>query len=188
MKNNIIFKLLDQKITGLIQIIITKYKIIKNNIYAGKNIAIKSHVEFYLREGSYIEMGDGCIIQDYAFFQLSGDSSRIILGKDVSVGRFCMITGKKLISIGDFTRIGSFVQIIDVNHGMKKEKLIMNQDSVVGEVIIGKDVWIGAGAKILMDVHIGDGAVIGANAVVTHDIPSYAIAVGVPAKIIKYRE
>jgi acetyltransferase-like isoleucine patch superfamily enzyme len=54
-------------------------------------------------------------------------------------------------------------------------------------VIIGNDVWIGAGAKILRDVHIGDGAVIGANAVVTENIPPNAIAAGVPARIIKYR-
>lgn len=52
---------------------------------------------------------------------------------------------------------------------------------------IGNDVWIGAGAVILRGITIGDGAVIGANAVVTKDIPPYGIAVGNPAKVIKYR-
>lgn len=52
---------------------------------------------------------------------------------------------------------------------------------------IGNDVWIAAGAQILHKVTIGDGAVIGAGAVVTRDIPPYAIAVGIPAKVIKYR-
>lgn len=53
--------------------------------------------------------------------------------------------------------------------------------------IIGHDVWIGHGAVIQAGIHIGNGAVIGSNAVVTKDIPPYAIAAGVPAKIIRYR-
>ena len=53
--------------------------------------------------------------------------------------------------------------------------------------IIGNDVWIAAGAQVLHKANIGDGAIIGGGAVVTHDIPPYAIAVGVPAKIIGYR-
>lgn len=53
--------------------------------------------------------------------------------------------------------------------------------------IIGNDVWIGANAVIMQGVSIGNGAVIGANAVVTNNIPDYAIAVGIPARVIRYR-
>ena len=56
-----------------------------------------------------------------------------------------------------------------------------------GDVIIGNDVWVGMGACILSGVSIGDGAVIGAKAVVAKDVPPYAIVVGNPGKIIKYR-
>ena len=56
-----------------------------------------------------------------------------------------------------------------------------------GPVVIGNDVWVGEGARILSGVTIGDGAVIGSRAVVTKNIPPYAIAVGVPAKVLKYR-
>lgn len=56
-----------------------------------------------------------------------------------------------------------------------------------GQVIIGNDVWIGDDVKIVADAIIGDGAVIGANSVVTKNIPLYAIAVGNPIKVIKYR-
>lgn len=55
------------------------------------------------------------------------------------------------------------------------------------KITIGNDVFIGANVTILDGVTIGDGAVIGAGAVVVHDIPPYAIAVGVPAKVVKYR-
>ena len=89
--------------------------------------------------------------------------------------------------IGDNVLIGSDVQIIDHEHGMVRNDLIRDQPARIGQVVIGDDVWIGAGAKILMDTTIGVGAIIGANAVVTSDIPSYAVAVGVPARVIKYR-
>lgn len=54
-----------------------------------------------------------------------------------------------------------------------------------GPVIIGKNVWVGDKATILPNVNIGDGAIIGANAVVTKDVPPYSVAVGNPAKIVK---
>lgn len=57
----------------------------------------------------------------------------------------------------------------------------------VGECIIGNDVWIGCNSTILRGVVIGDGAVIGANSLVNKDVPPYAIVVGSPAKILKYR-
>lgn len=54
-------------------------------------------------------------------------------------------------------------------------------------VRIGNDVWIGAGVLVRGGVEIGDGAVVGAGAVVTHDIPPYAVACGVPARVIRFR-
>lgn len=56
-----------------------------------------------------------------------------------------------------------------------------------GPIVLDDDVWIGDAAVIMSGVHIGQGAVIGAGAIVTTDIPPYAIAVGSPAKVIKYR-
>lgn len=56
-----------------------------------------------------------------------------------------------------------------------------------GDIVVGNDVWIGSAAYILSGVTIGDGAVIGARAVVAKDVPPYAIVVGNPARVIKYR-
>ena len=64
---------------------------------------------------------------------------------------------------------------------------INKPDLLKGECVIGKDVWIGAGAVILRGVKVGNGAVVGANAVVTKDVDSFSIVGGVPAKLIKYR-
>lgn len=97
--------------------------------------------------------------------------------------------------IGQFCSIGNFVMIGGYQHPYKKmstsprlyrEILGELYDDSNHDVVIGNDVWIGDGAVILKG-KIGDGAIIGANAVVTSDIPSYAIAVGCPAKVTKYR-
>ncbi|MFC3678328.1 acyltransferase [Ferrovibrio xuzhouensis] len=135
-----------------------------------------------------LEIGSGSTIQDEAFFQLTLPNPKVYIGENTVIGRRNIITAKNCIRIGDNVLIGSDVQIIDHGHGVARNVLIREQPALVGMVDIGDDVWIGAGARVLMNTHIGKGAVIGANSVVTHDVPEYGIAVGVPARVIKYRE
>lgn len=65
---------------------------------------------------------------------------------------------------------------------------MIEQGMRTAPVTIGNDVWIGMRSIIMPGVNIGDGSVIGAGAVVTKDVPAYAIVGGVPAKVIKYRK
>jgi acetyltransferase-like isoleucine patch superfamily enzyme len=151
-------------------------------------VVIKHNAEFWLTDNAVLEIGDNCTIQNFAFFQLTKPNPRVIVGDNSVIGRHCMITAKNLIRLGSNVLMGAYVQVIDHNHGIVAGRTIREQPAEIGEVIIGNDVWIGAGAKILANVHIGDGAVIGTNAVVTKDIPANAVAVGVPAQVIRYRE
>lgn len=85
---------------------------------------------------------------------------------------------------------GRFVLITDNGHGrsIAEESNIpplKRKTFSKGPVIIGKNVWIGDKATVLPGVTIGDGAIIGANSVVTKDIPANSIAVGIPAKVVK---
>ena len=89
--------------------------------------------------------------------------------------------------IGKNVQIAAQSYIIDTNHGIKKGTLIKAQQNESAPINIGEDVWIAANVVILKGVNIADGAVIGANALVNSDIPKEGIAVGVPAKVIKYR-
>jgi virginiamycin A acetyltransferase len=101
----------------------------------------------------------------------------------VSVGKFCSIAEDvKIIAGGehDYRNISTF----PLKDRLQGAKLPIRHK---GAIIIGNDVWIGTGAIILAGVKIGDGAVLGAGSVVTHDVPAYAIVAGVPARVIKFR-
>lgn len=147
--------------------------------------------------GKYIVIGRNTIINKYVSITAQyvdgitcNEKCIISIGDNCGIGPYSQITGIKKISIGNGVLTGSHIFITDNSHGeFKYEQLIQrpNLRPLVskGEVIIGNNVWIGAKATILPGVHIGDGAIIGANAVVTHDVPAYSIVVGSPAKIIK---
>jgi len=157
-------------------------------IRGGQDLVIKKNCQFDLTDGSLLKFGKNCVIREFAYFQLTKPTPKCIIEDNVVIGRGSIISCKNNIYIGSNTLIGSFVQIIDHSHGIEKFKFIREQKAIIGEVNIGSDVWIGVGVRILNNVYIGDGAVIGANAVVTKDIPKNAIVVGVPAKVIKYRK
>lgn len=85
--------------------------------------------------------------------------------------------------------IGPDVVILTRTHSIDRVDVPMiEQGFWTGKVTIGNDVWIGMRSVIMPGVNIGNGAVVGAGAVVTKDVPDYAIVGGVPARVIKYRK
>ncbi|WP_455614053.1 acyltransferase [Bacteroides congonensis] len=112
------------------------------------------------------------------------------IGNCVSLGEYSHITCAGEVEIGDDVLTGRFVLITDNGHGQSdmSELLIPPIARKVhsnGKVVIGRNVWIGDKATILSDVRIGEGAIIAANAVVTKDVPAYAVVAGCPARVIK---
>lgn len=122
-------------------------------------------------------------LDDYSYV---GSNSKIM---NADIGKFCSIASDVLIGLGKHptylksTHPGFYSQ--KVNYGFEKEYDI--NYSEYKRIYVGHDVWIGTRAIILDGVNIGIGAIIAAGAVVTKDVPPYAIVAGVPAKIIKYR-
>ncbi|MCW5624027.1 MAG: acyltransferase [Burkholderiales bacterium] len=173
---------------GLIQRVVSAYKAWRYVTRCGADVVIKRSVEFRLAQGAILEIGAGSTIQDWAFFQLTLPNPKVFIGENSVIGRRSIITAKNCVRIGNDVLMGSDVQVIDHSHGVGRSTLIRRQSAEIGVVEIGDDVWIGAGSKILMNARIGKGAIIGANAVVTHDIPEYGIAVGVPARVIRFRD
>lgn len=116
---------------------------------------------------------------------------QIIIGDNVNIETDCHISAINKVSIGNNVLMASFVYISDHSHGN-----VNDMDGVVvaplerplyskGPIIIEDDVWLGEKVSVMPGVHIGRGAIIGANSVVTKDIPAYAVAVGSPAKVIR---
>lgn len=122
------------------------------------------------------------LIEPYC--RLSGDP-QIIIGDNFYLNAGCHLQGN--ITIGRDVMIGPKTVIWGRDHGMSLDQPMKNQVHIKEDIIIGDDVWIAASVTILKGVHIGKGAVIGAGSVVIKNIPEYAIAVGNPAKVIKYR-
>lgn len=128
-----------------------------------------------------------------------------IAGK-ISIGRYTVINGPGTtmtskvhgIEIGNFCSIAKDVSIQEYNHDADRISTYYMRSNIFktgragehiskGAVVIGHDVWIGTKATILSGVKIGNGAIIAANAVVTKDVPAYAIVGGAPARVLKYR-
>lgn len=93
------------------------------------------------------------------------------------------------IRIGSYCLISQFCTLITHNHGHARERTIQSQgiEAAPCDVLIGDDVWLGAGTVLLPGVRIGRGAIIGAGSVVTAEVPSFEIWAGVPARRIGAR-
>ena len=112
--------------------------------------------------------------------------NKIVLGDNVSFHPLCYIDGEGGIEIGDNVSIAHNVTIMSSNHGWSNPNIPIKYNSKsYDKVVIGNDVWIGCGARIMAGVTIGSRCIIAAGAVVTRDCESNSIYGGVPANLIK---
>lgn len=134
-----------------------------------------------------VTLGTRTSVEEGIYIKSVSDAALIDIGTFVFIGRGCEFDVMERVSVGDHTQIAPGCFITDHNHGTAADLRIDQQTCVVGPVIIGRDVWLGARVTVLAGVTIGDGAVVAAHAVVTKDVPPMAIVAGVPAKILCYR-
>ena len=136
--------------------------------------------------GGRIRISNGAAISDGVIIAAYGGSVEI--EPHAYIGPYCVLYGHGGLTIGCNTMIAAHTVIIPANHGFSRIDMPMNAQPLTRQgIAIGEDVWIGAGCKVLDGVRIGKGAVIGAGSVVTKDIESYAVAVGVPATVVRSR-
>ena len=181
-------------ITGVVNLLSTiRCRILIGNV--GDNTKFRKQCLLQGDLLSKVVIGKSCDFDSYCV--IGARTSDYYMGKDIiTIGDNCVfgqynhITATNRIKIGNNLLTGRFVLITDNSHGDYSYDNLQKHPSSrkiisKGEVVIGDNVWIGDKVSIMGGVHIGDGCIIGANSVVTHDIPCYSIAVGSPAKIVK---
>ena len=127
---------------------------------AGRNLRIKRNadISMFIEIGDFSELGTNCIIQSNTVI-----GTHVIMGPDVKI----------------YTKNHKFDRL---------DMPIQDQGHTNEKTVIGNDVWLGANVIVLPGVTIGNHVVVAAGAVVTKDIPDYAIAGGIPAKVLKFRK
>ncbi len=200
-----IAKRLKYFIIGFIKISIFKKQF--KLIFCAPNVSISNikYIEFSggntLNQGviinglssSGIHLGKNVSIGPYSIIRASYSLNKIgggvVIHDNTSLDAFCFLGAAGGIEIGENVLIGQHVSFHAQNHNYQfKDKLIKDQGVTSYGIKVGSDCWIGANVTILDGVIIGKGCVVGAGSVVTRNIPDYAVVVGVPAKIVKYRE
>lgn len=179
------------------------FKSAGSNLIFGRGLSI--------RHPQRITLGNKVGVDDSALLDASSlNPTNITLGDEVIISRNCMVQAKAgSVTIGMRTEIGpntiiSSISNIDIGkHALIGPNCFIGGGHYItdrpeipmmdlgwasrGPVVIGDDVWMGSGVVVLDGVRVGNGCVVGAGAVVTKNLPDYAVAVGMPAKVVRYR-
>ena len=163
-----------------------------------------------LRHPHKVRLGDGVTVDDLVVLDAKGSKNRgIDVGRGVFLGRGTILSCKDGdIAIGDHGNFGFHCEVFSGSsvtvgkHGLfaaqsylvggghefeRPELAVIDQPRSSRGIVLGDNVWLGTGAKVLDGVRIGRDVVVGANAVVNADLPDGAIAAGVPARVLRHR-
>ena len=175
----------------------------------GRNVVFGQNV--VLRHPHKISIGDNVVVDDNCLIDAKGSSNRgITIGSGVFIGRNtilsckngdidleegvnigfnCEIFSASAVRVGRETLVAAYCYLIGGDHDFADpSRPILSQPRRSAGVTVGAGAWLGAGAKILDGVAVGDRAIVGAAAVVREAVPAGAIAVGVPARVVGYRD
>lgn len=151
----------------------------------GHGVQIGAAVGF--KHAETFEIGDGVFIGAQAYLQGRFDG-RCVIGNHVWIGPQAYFDARDLV-LEDYVGWGPGARVLGSEHtGQPADVPIITTDLAVKPVVVREGADIGTGAVLLPGVTIGRGAIVGAGAVVTCDVPDYAIVAGVPARVLRYRD
>ncbi|MCE7066078.1 DapH/DapD/GlmU-related protein [Dyadobacter sp. CY326] len=159
-------------------------RVILNRFYhqRGKNVVIRRWVRMDVVPFNHFSIGDNSMIED--FTTVNNGVGDVLVGKNSLIGLGNVIIGP--VTIGDNVILAQNIVASGLNHNYSDTMQPIHQQGVsVAPIIIEDDCWIGANTVITAGVTIGKHCVVAAGAVVTKNIPPYAVAVGNPARVIK---
>lgn len=155
-------------------------------VHWGRGCDARAGLRLNLGRRARVSIGPGCVLdRDMTLECLSGE---LRIGARTIFGHHCTLAARDSLVIGADCLIAEMVSIRDHDHRFDDYEIPMReQGASSAPVRIGDNVWLAARVVVTKGVTIGDGAIVGAGAVVTRDIPPGAIAVGVPARVVKMR-
>lgn len=174
-----------------------KKKQFKKNSIVGENCNFDPYCGCInkTRDKSSIIIGDNCVIRGVLY---AVDKGKLNIGSYTYIGFNTQIGAVNNVRIGDYVIISNFVRIIDNNNHpvspIERKKMSLSgfynnnwewTNSINSPIIIEDNVWIGEFVRIMKGVTIGEGSIVGANAVVTKDVQPYTVVAGNPARIVK---
>ncbi|MEY8677302.1 DapH/DapD/GlmU-related protein [Granulimonas faecalis] len=171
-----------ERLTHMIYVIYGKLR------YPGSRLI---RLPFYVRGRKGLELGPGLTVGRGCRFDIDGPRGTLKIGADCNFNDRVHIVAHASVTIGDRVLMASNIFISDTSHGAldgaNDSPLIppVSRSLRTKPVSIGDDVWIGEGACIMPGVHLGNGCIVGANAVVTHDAEPNTTLAGVPAVPLK---
>lgn len=160
-----------------------------SGLLLGRHVFIGDRVTIYQgRGGGTVQIGDRAHLHQDTVVEV-GRGGSVSLGPDTHVQPRCQLSAYGwAIKVGANVQIAPACAFYPYDHGMQPGTLMREQPlSSRGPIVIEDDVWLGYGVVVLSGVRIGQGAVVGANAVVAADIPAGAVAVGAPARVVRMR-
>lgn len=170
------------KIAGVLRFLVIRLYYLRKLKAAGLSI-VGRKTDFMIRGSGSIQANGRFILSGYNQLYSSG---KLVIGKNVSVNEYSRIMSRKSIEIGNNVVIAKFVTILDHDHAYSlQEGNLSFADYVLAPIVIGNNVWLADKVTVMKGVTIGDNVIIGANSVVSKDIPSNCIAAGIPCKVIK---
>lgn len=174
----------------------------------GRNVVFGVNV--VLRHPHKIELGDGVIIDDNCLLDAKGRDNAgirigpgvylgrnsilsckngdIDLGARVNIGFNCEVFSGSRVTLGADTLVAAYCYFIGGDHNPQDiDASVTQQGSRSQGITIGEKCWFGAGVKVLDGLTVGNNSIVGAGAVVTRDVPAYAVAIGIPARVVRDR-
>ncbi|HMT03936.1 MAG: acyltransferase [Solirubrobacterales bacterium] len=138
-----------------------------------------------LRSGQ-LSVGQGCHFEPGCWITMS-DHAKVTLGDDVWLNRNVMVAAEQEVMVGDHVMFANGCFVGDASHRFNDPNIPITWQGFTskGPVRIGSNVWLGVNVVVTSGVTIGDHCVVGANSVVTGDLPEGTIAAGAPAKVIR---
>jgi acetyltransferase-like isoleucine patch superfamily enzyme len=159
------------------------YRALYANVRVGRGVSLGRNVDIRIVTGGSLTIGAGTIVEAQCTLVAEGE---LVIGENSFIGFGAIVVAAKSVRIGKDALIAAYTTIRDQDHRFDDpSKPYRLQGLASSPVVIGDNVWLGTKTTVLKGVRIGDNSIVGANSVVTSNVPEDPIVAGGPARPIR---